>query len=78
MVCDFLVRQQLKRKVKPVTFANFETKNILENQINNHSNCFVIQSANTEQLKNSFFVRTVVKWNQLEESTTSAKTVEAS
>ena len=73
---DFLVSQRPKRLIKAKQFSDFESKNIIEQQVINNSKCFVIDYANTDQYRNSFFVKTVIKWNHLDENTISAQTVE--
>ena len=43
----------------------------------NNNRCFVIENSKTEQLKQPFFVRTVVEWNQLDTEVVCAETVES-
>ena len=69
---DFLVSQRPKRLIKAKQFSDFKSKNIVEQQVTNNSKCFVIDNANTDQYRNSFFVKTVIKWNHLDENTISA------
>jgi CMP-2-keto-3-deoxyoctulosonic acid synthetase len=58
----------LKRKIKPKRFDNFENDNIVNNSDKNNSKALettVTSICNTEQYKNSFFIRSVIHWNQL-------------
>ena len=64
-----------KRHIKPHVQSDFHTTNIVEKFSTNHSECFKIPDSQTEQYKNSFIVRTVREWNQLEESHIHAETV---
>ena len=59
----------------PRVQSDFQPTNIVEKFSTNHSECFKIPDSYTEQYKNSFFVRTVSEWNQLEESHIRAETV---
>ena len=65
---EFLIPIRNKRNIKPRVQSDFHTTNIVEKFSTNHSECFKIPNAHTEQYRNSFFVRTVSEWNQLEES----------
>ena len=38
------------------------------NQKTNNTRCFIVPTAHTEQFKNSFFVKTIADWNQLNAS----------
>ena len=56
-----------KRRVKPKLFIDYMTVNIVERHQNNNSRCFVVPAAHTDQLRNSYFVKTIVQWNTLSE-----------
>ena len=43
----------------------------------NNDRSFVVETCKTEQLKQSFFVKTVVEWNQLDTEVVRAETVES-
>ena len=43
------------------------TVNVVERHQNNNSRCFVVPAAHTDQLNNSYFVKTIVQWNTLSE-----------
>ena len=72
---EFLIPIRNKRNIKPRVQSDFQTTNIVEKFSTNHLECFKISDSHTEQYRNSFFVRTVSKWNQLEESHIRAETV---
>ena len=58
-------------------FENCETKNILDRHISNNDRGYIVEHCKTEQLKHSFFVRTVVEWNHLNTATVRTETVES-
>jgi len=67
-----------RRKIKPKTLAGCVTKNIIAKYAINNSKGYKIPENNgTEQYLRSFFIETVVDWNQLEEKVVQAKTVAA-
>ena len=65
---EFLIPIRNKRQIKPRLQSDFHSTNIVEKFSTNHMECFKIPDSHTEQYRNSFFVRTVSEWNQLEES----------
>ena len=74
---EFLKPSRQKRQVKVKNFENCETKNILDRHISNNDRGYIVEHCKTEQLKQSFFVRTVVEWNHLNTATVRAETVES-
>jgi hypothetical protein len=76
---QFLVpERKTRRKITAKTFTDCVTKNIIAKYVVKHSRGYKIPESNgSEQYTSSFFVKTVVDWNQLEESTVQAKTVAA-
>ena len=50
------------RQVKVKRFNDCETRNILDRHLLNNNRGFIVEQCKTEQLKQSFFVRTVVEW----------------
>ena len=74
---NFLSKSRPRRQIRLKSFENCETSNILNKQVKNNSKCFETIQATSNQYRNSFFVDTVVKWNQLDEDVVCAKTVEA-
>jgi len=65
-----------KRQIKSRTYADCVTSNIVDRSASNNSKSFIVPHCNTDQYKHSFFVQTVLDWNQLDDSVVSAKTVE--
>ena len=74
---DFLSQSKSRRQIKTRKFQDCETTNILTKQVKNNSKCFETVQAISNQYKHSFFVGTVIKWNQLEDNIVCAKSVEA-
>ena len=74
---DFLVKSRPKRQIGLKTFENCETANILNKQVKINSKFYDTIKATSNQYMNSFFVDTVVKWNQPEEEVVCAKSVGA-
>ena len=60
-VDDFLKPQKPKRHISPRKYSDHISKNIEDRHSVNNNRCFVIENCKTEQLKQSFFVRTVVE-----------------
>ena len=74
----YLEKIREKRNIKPKQYKGYETKNIVEKYQTNNSRSFKIpEGRNTQQYKNSFFVRTVVEWNTLDNETVHAGSVDA-
>jgi hypothetical protein len=57
-----------RRRVKPTSYSGCVTQNIITRQANNNNRCFKIPPSKTEPHRHSFFVRTVVEWNSLEDA----------
>jgi hypothetical protein len=74
---EFLVKGKPKWKIKPKRFDIFESANIVNNSVKNNSKALETTVCNTEQYKNSFFVKSVIHWNKLDEEIVHAKTVES-
>ena len=64
------------RHIKPRTYENFKSVNIVEKHSVNHDRGYEIEQCHSEQLKISFFIKTVIEWNHLEQEVVHAKTVE--
>ena len=74
--CDkFLEKQKSGRQRKTTQSSDFLTQNPVENYVRNNNKCFKIQPCNTEQLKNSFFIRTTVEWNHLSDKIVNSQSV---
>jgi hypothetical protein len=73
---DYLKEIRTTRKRKAKQYDGFETSNIIDRQIVNNSRPFELIQFKTDTRKNSFFSKTIVDWNHLEDSVVCAKTVE--
>ena len=73
---EYFFHQRAKRHIKARQFENFQSSNIVEKSVVNNSKGYIVPNSNTEQFRNSFFVKTVIQWNHLEESVVTAETVE--
>ena len=74
---EFLKPSRQKRQVKVKTSKIMKLKKILDRHISNNDRGYIVEHCKTEQLKHSFFVRTVVEWNHLNTATVRAETVES-
>ena len=64
---DKLTKQQKPgRLIRSSTDKNFLSSNTINSYIRNNDRCFVVHPCRTDQLRNSFFCRTVVEWNHLD------------
>ena len=75
---EYLIPKRRKRAVKAKKFEDYVSTNIIENQVTNHTRCFdpQISATDTTEYRNSFFVKTIVDWNHLEEFTAWSPSVE--
>ena len=64
---DFLTPVRGKRLVKAKKVTDCVTKNIIDSQSTNNSKCFRTVQCNSDTYKNSFFPKTIIDWNHLEE-----------
>ena len=71
----YLVKSQ-GRIVKPKVYSDYKVTNIVNNRTSKNTCSYKIPYTRTPQYKNSFFVRTLVEWNHLDEETAHAQTVE--
>lgn len=58
-----------KSRIRATRFSDFESTNIVTSHELNNNKCFSTKRGNTNIYRNSFFVRTVHDWNQLDNST---------
>ena len=73
----FLTPQKPGRKIRPRNISNTVSQNPIDNYIRNNNRCFNIPAYNTKQYQNSFFPRTIIAWNKLDDVTVQAKSVES-
>ena len=62
----FTKQQKPGRLIRSSTDKNFISSNTINSYIRNNDRCFVVHPCRTDQLRNSFFCRTVVEWNHLD------------
>jgi hypothetical protein len=73
---DYLKEIRNKRKRKAKQYEGYETSNIIDRQTVNNSRPSELIQFKTDTRKNSFFSKTIVDWNHLEDSVVCAKTAE--
>ncbi|KAL8620766.1 hypothetical protein ACOMHN_043809 [Nucella lapillus] len=71
----FTSRPQSKRRIQAKSFRDYSSTNIVERSACNNSRAFVVPRSSCEQYKRSYFVQTVVDWNQLSDQTVNSKTL---
>ena len=74
---EFLKKSRPKRNITAKKFEGFQATNIVEKQVRNNSKCFDIPPSKTPQYSNSFFVKTVIAWNQLDDTVVRASSVKS-
>ena len=74
---DYLKKARPKRSITVKKFENYQATNIVEKQVKNNTKCFDIPSSKTLQFSNSFFVKTLINWNHLEDSVMCTTSVES-
>ena len=57
-----------RRRIVTTKFRDYESINIIEQQVVNNSLGFQIPNSRKAQYSNSFFVRSVAEWNQLSDT----------
>ena len=72
---DYLTPFRGKRQIKSKQFKDCDTHNIIYRQVTNNSRCFKSVQCKSELFKNSFFPKTIIDWNHLEEKVVRAETV---
>jgi hypothetical protein len=68
---QFITPQKQGRQIRSSQRSNqnFVATNPVENYIRNKDRYFTVPRSNTEQYKNSFFPRTIIAWNHLDNKT---------
>ena len=62
----YLLTNSQNNKNRSSIDKNFISSNTINSYIRNNDRCFVVHPCRTDQLRNSFFCRTVVEWNHLD------------
>ena len=73
---EFFQPTRQKRQIRAKTYTNFVTSNIKDSQVTYNNRSYKVDQCKTEQYRNSFFVRTAIQWNHLENSVVHTETVE--
>ena len=73
---DFLQPLRQKQHIRATKYSNYITTNIIDRQVIKNDRGYKVDQSKTDQYKNSFFVRTAIEWNHLENSVVHAETVE--
>ena len=73
---QFVNFERPKRQIKPKTFKDYHTKNIIDKHVCNNSRWLVIPHSRTLQYQHLFFVHTCISWNHLPDSALLADSVE--
>ncbi|KAH3718726.1 hypothetical protein DPMN_061532 [Dreissena polymorpha] len=71
---EYIQPAKNKRQVKVKTDKDLTT-NIIERYSINNNRGLKVKSVNTEQYKNSFFIKTAVDWNHLDNNIACAHTI---
>jgi hypothetical protein len=74
---QYLTPARQGRRIKPREFTGCVAKNIVAKSVKNNSRCFITIHGRTDQYKNSFFPRTIVEWNELEDTLVCSDSVES-
>jgi hypothetical protein len=74
---DYLKKARPKRYITAKIIENYQATNIVEKQVKNNTKCFDIPSSKAHQFSNSFFVKTLIDCNHLEDSDVCATSVES-
>ena len=74
---SYLNKIRESRRIRPVQHPDFNSSNIVVNHARNNQECYRTEQGKTLIHKNSFFPRTVINWNNLEDNTISAPSVES-
>jgi hypothetical protein len=66
-----------KRQIRPKTFSDFTTVNLVERSAINHTKCFRPVQCNSDIYRHSFFPKTIIEWNNLDSSVVYAKSTDS-
>ncbi|KAH3864127.1 hypothetical protein DPMN_027141 [Dreissena polymorpha] len=73
---DYLKPARVKRQIKAKQYSDCVTSKIIDKQVINNDRGFVVKNSNSNQYKNSFFVKTIIELNHLDSRVVHAETVE--
>ena len=66
-----------KRRIRGKNYSDYQSSNPVDKYQINNSSAFKIDQSNSEQYRNSFFVKTISDWNQLSDIQINSKTVDS-
>ena len=72
---EYLTPARAGRKIIPKTFEGYDYNNIVDIRAVRNSKGYIVPSSSSTEFRNSFFPRTVIDWNHLEEDLVCAQTV---
>ena len=72
----FLTPQKPGRRIRTRGDSDYVSNNTVTNFVRNNDRCYTVPTSMTEQRKNSFFVRTTIEWNSLDDSIVNANSVD--
>ena len=73
---NFIEFNRPGRLIRQKRNKDFVSKNPIGSYIRNNERSIKIRESKTDQYRNSFFIRTAVDWNHLNNSTVQAKSLE--
>ena len=75
---NFMSKISNKIQIKPKLFKDHVISNIAHRQARQNNKCYQAQPPNPQspQRQNSFFPKTIIEWNQLDQETIDSKTPE--
>ena len=74
---DFLTPVRGKRLIISKQYTDCVTSNTIDKQSTNNSKCFKTAQCKTDIYKNSFFPRTIIDWNHLDDNIVRTETVDS-
>ena len=72
---EYLTPIRNKRQIRSKQFTDCVSSNSIDNQSTNNSKCFKPIQCRSELFRNSFFPKTVIDWNHVEDSVVCVETV---
>ena len=73
----FLTPQRMGRRIRPPARPDFIENNPVHKYTRNNDRCYKVPESNTLELRHSYFPKTIIEWNQLEDRIVNSGTTEA-
>jgi len=73
----FLIPQRAGRRIRRPARPDFLETNPIQNYTRNNDRCYKVPESKTQEHKHSFFPKTIVEWNQLDDRLVNSGTTEA-